>query len=240
MRKWFVFMLFMFFTACASSPVDMSKSAEEAYQKAQRIMELEEYGRAILDLEKFSSKYPYSRFATPAELMRLEAAYLDGQYILSETLGLRFVDAHPDDEKRVYAQYLVAMSYYKQSYSAKLDQQFSHRSRDAFLDLNQQFPVNDYSQDIQKYLTILTNRVAEHEVIVGKFYWDKKRYVAATNRFLYVKNKYATADVTAEALFYLVQSYQALQQFAQAREIESLLKSDFSQSEWAGKAALLM
>jgi outer membrane protein assembly factor BamD len=230
----------MMLTACASDPIQLSKSAEDDYTKAQVYMDNENYSQATLFLEKFSSTYPYSKYASAAELMRVEASYQSGEYILSETLGLRFVSAHPEHKERVRAQFLVAMSYYKQTHSADLDQQFSHRSRDAFVTLNQQYPNNVYQKETQKYLTILTNRIAKHEIIVGKFYFDKENFVASTNRFLLVKNEYLNSSSAEEALYYLIASYIALQQKAYADEVYQTLKSSFPQSDWYKKATKLM
>ncbi|MDX8386993.1 MAG: outer membrane protein assembly factor BamD, partial [Ghiorsea sp.] len=228
-------------TACASDPaLQLSKSAEEDYNKAQVYMDNENYGQAILFLEKFSAKYPYSKYASKAEKMRVEASYLDNQYILSETLGLRFMSAHPDHQDRVRVQFLVAMSYYKQSHSADLDQQYSHRSHDAFVALNQQFPNNAFAQETAKYLNIMTNRIAEHEIIVGKFYFDNERYIAAINRFTLVKNDYLGSKFVDEALYYLVATYIAVDQVALANETYATLKSKFPQSNWFKKATALL
>lgn len=227
-------------TSCASDPVLLTKSAEEDYNKAEYLMEDGNYAGAAMFLEKFSAKYPYSQYATSSELLRLEAAFKDEQYVLSETLGLRFADAHPDHKDRIYAEYLVAMSYYKQSSSSQLDQQFSHRSRDAFLTLNKQFPNNAYTQDIQKYLAVLTNRVAENEMLIGKYYFNKNLYVAAVNRFLFVKNKYMNADIAAESLYWLTSTYVELDLQTYAKEAKDLLQQKFPQSEWHKKAELLM
>jgi len=235
-----IIILSLLLTSCAGNPISLSKSAEEDYLRGQRYIANEEYGQAILFLEKFSVKYPYSQYATSAELLRLKASYLDQQYVLSETLGLRFTKAHPNHKDRAYAQYLVAMSYYKQSSTAMLDQQFSHRARTAFLELNQQFPSNNYTNDIQNYLQIITNRVAEHEMIVGKFYLDKKLYVAATNRFLNIKNTYQDTTIYDESLYYLITSYLALKQKVYAQEIIAQLQQRNPDSEWLKKAKILM
>lgn len=223
-------------SACASKTLELSKSAELDYQRAVQMVESDENAKAILFLEKFSAKYPYSQYAAAAELLRLKAAYNDGQYILSEVLSQRFADAHPEHPELVYAHYLHAMSLYKQSSSALLDQQFSHKSRDAFLQLNQAYPSNPYTADIQKYLKILTNRVASYETTVGKFYLDRHLYVAAANRFILVKNQYLDAERADEALHYLVQTYLALEQQNLAQETQSFLEKNFASSLWLNKS----
>ncbi len=229
----------MILSSCASDPISLTKSAEKDFLKGQSYVDDENYAQAVLFLQKFSARYPYSQYATAAEILLIKAAYHDKQYVLSETLGLRFMDAHPDHKDRVYAQFLVAMSYYKQSSSAMLDQQFSHKSRDAFLELNRQFPNNAYGKDIERYLQVLTDRVAENELITGKFYFDKQLYVAAVNRFLVVKNDYLDAKVAAEALYHLASAYLKLQQQSYAGEIINLLQQKFPQSNWYKKALQL-
>jgi len=243
MLKAFTFILTcstLLLSACISDPVQLSKSAEVDFQRAKQYVASSQYEKAILFLEKFTTKYPYSQYTAAAELMRLKASYFDEQYVLSETLGLRFLDTHPEHKDRVYAQYLVAMSYYQQSSSAMLDQQFTHKSRDAFLELNRQFPVNPYTKDIQKYVYLLTNRVAEHEMIVGKFYLKKKMYVAAVNRFIRIKNDYAEADIADESLYNLAVSYLALKQKHYAQETIHTLEQKFPQSPWNKKASQLI
>lgn len=227
-------------SACMSEPLTLSKSADDDYQKAQALMEREDYAQVIMFLEKFSAKYPYSQYATDAELFRLQAAYLDEQYVLSEVLAQRFIDAHPRHEKRIYAQYLGAMSLYHQSHNALLDQQFSHKSREAFIALNEAFPKNEYTDEINKYLNIITNRVASYETTVGKFYLDKGLYVSAVHRLLVVKNKYMLSESGDEALFYLASAYAALGQDAYVHEITSLLNANFSTSPWLKKAQALL
>jgi outer membrane protein assembly factor BamD len=227
-------------TSCASQALLLTKSAENDFQRGEELIENGEYTRAVLFLERFSAKYPYSKYTNSAEVLRLEASYKDGQYILSETLGLRFMDTHPNHPEYIYAEYLVAMSYYKQSSSAQLDQEFSLKAHDAFVALNEHFPNSIYVQDISKYLGILTNRVAENETIIGKFYFEKQLYIAASNRFLFVKNKYLNADVAPESLYWLLSSYIALDLQSYALEITVLLQQKFPQSEWRKKAELLM
>jgi len=226
-------------SACASKPLELSKSAELDYERGQHLVEVEDYAKALIFLEKFSAKYPYSQYAAGAELLRLKAAYNDGQFVLSEVLSQRFIDAHPDHPDHVYVRYMHAMSLYKQSSSAQLDQQFSHKARDAFLALNQAYPSNPYSAEIQKELQVLTNRVASYETSVGKFYLDKHLYVAAANRFILVKNEYLDANRADEALYYLVNTYRALGQAELAQETQALLDKNFAASPWRNKKSLI-
>jgi outer membrane protein assembly factor BamD len=220
------------FVSCATEQLKLSDSAEKDYHKAERLIENEEYTRASLFLEKFSAKYPYSKYARDAEFLRMKSAYKGGEHILSEVLAQRFIKAHPDSDRRIDAEYLLAKSFYAESSPAKLDQSFSHKALDAFVSIKQRFPSSKYTTKVNAYITELTNRVAEHELIVGKFYYDKAYFVAAANRFIFVKNNYKKAEAAEESLYWLASSYTALKQENLAKETSTLLAKEFPNSHW--------
>jgi len=240
MFKYILIIVALVLSACASDPIDFSASAKEDYLKGKSLIASGKQARAVMFLEKFAAKYPYSKYASKAKILRLEAAYLDEQYVLSETLALRFIDTHPTHPQLAHVQYLLAMSYYQESSNAYHDQQFSNKARDAFVALNQKFPNNPNFQQAQQYIQELTDRLARHEMIVGEFYFDKKLYVAAANRFILAKNKYPNSSLIDEILYHLVASYKALEQIDYAKETLSLLQRKPAQNKWRKQAEALM
>ncbi|MCF6208550.1 MAG: outer membrane protein assembly factor BamD [Ghiorsea sp.] len=240
MLKYTLIIAALLLNACASEPLNVSKSAKDDYFKGKSLIASERYAQAVLFLEKFSAKYPYSEYATKTKILRIEAAYFDEQYVLSETLALRFIDTHPTHPQQAHIQYLLAMSFYQQSSNANHDQQFSNKARGAFVALNQDFPDNPNLSQAKQYIQELTNRLAEHELIVGKFYFDKKFYVAATNRFILAKNTYPDAQKNDEVLYYLTASYIALKQQAYAKDTLNILRHKYAQGPWRTQAESLM
>jgi outer membrane protein assembly factor BamD len=241
MFKYILIIAAFLLSACASNEsLHLSESAKKDYLKGKSLIESEYYARAVQFLDKFSAKYPYSEYATKAKILRIEAAYLDEQYVLSETLASRFLDTHPTHPQFAHVQYLLAMSYYQESSSANHDQQFSNKARDTFVALNQKFPHNPNFKQAQQYIQELTDRLAEHELIIGKFYFDKKLYVAATNRFIQAKNNYPTSQKVDEILYYLVASYVALKQKEYAKEVLNTLQNKHAQNQWRKQAEALM
>ncbi len=241
MFKFFlVFTVILLMSGCASEPLQLSSNAKKDYFKAKSLIEDNQVARAVVFLDKFSAKYPYSEYATKAELLRTEAAYLDEEYVLSETLALRFLKAHPRHPKRVRAQYLLAMSFYHESSGPTHDQSFTAKARDAFITLNQSFPNNPYQDEATRYIQELTDRLAEHELIVGKFYFNKKLYVAAANRLIQLKNDYPKSTRLDESLYYLTATYIALKQKTYAQETLQLLQEKFGENKWFTKAKALM
>jgi len=229
-----ILILFSFLlVSCAAEELTLSDSAEADYHKAGRLIDNKEYNRASLFLERFSAKYPYSKFARDAEFLRIQAAYKGGEYILSEVLAQRFIKAHPLSNKRIDAEYLLAKSYYAESSPAKLDQSFSHKARDAFISLKKRYPNSKYAEKVEAYIAELTNRVADHELLVGKFYFERSYYIAAANRFIFVKNNYIKTKSAEESLYWLALVYTKLKQLSLAKETSSLLAQRFPQSTWS-------
>ncbi len=240
-RLLFLLVLILSLSSCATtSDLTLSDSAEKDYHKAQSLMSEEFYGRANLYLGKFTAKYPYSRFATPAEILHMKAAYLNEEFILSEVLSNRFLEAHPNHPERDYVEYILGMSYFHQSESEHHEQVFSKKARKTFEDLLQRSPDNAYAAETTANLKIIINRIAEHEMIIGKFYFDHEYYVGAANRFTVVKNDFLESDIAPESLYWLAASYIELEQHDYAQEVITTLSQQFSGNAWQKKAENLM
>jgi len=221
---------------CATNDKQHKSSAKQEYERAKLLMKKGNYDTVTMDLEKFSTKYPYSHYATQADLLRIFSAYKDGQYVLSETLSKRFIEKHPRHANVDYAKYMLAMSYYKQRSSAEKDASMNQLAIDAFKRLLNEHPESTYAKDGKKRLQSLYNSLAKHELTVGKFYYDKDRFVAAANRFQEVVRLYQTTPSIEESLYYLSASYAKMGLATDAQQIALLLQYNYPNSSWSSKA----
>jgi len=212
-------------------------TAQREYEHAKHLISTGDYSQATIDLENYASHHPYSKYAIRAELLRIFAAYKDGQYILSETLSSRFIDRHPRHANVDYAKYMLAMSHYRERSSAENDPTQSMAAIDAFKALLKEHPESAYVGDARRYLQKLYNTLGSHELSVGKFYFDNDRFVAAANRFQVIIEKYQTTPAIEEALYYLAASYAKLGLHDDARQSAILLQHNYPKSSWAEKAA---
>ncbi len=210
--------------------------AQQAYENAKRLIAKGSYADVAMSLEKFSANYPYSKYATQAELLRIFAAYKDEEFVLSETLSKKFVERHPTHANVDYAQYMLAMSYYKERSPAEKDATMNQMAIDAFKKLLKDHPDSAYAKDGQSRLQSLYNTLAKHELTVGKFYYDRDRFVAAANRFLTVVRLYQTTPSIEEALYYLAAAYARMSMDKDARQTAALLRYNYPNSSWSAKA----
>ncbi|MDQ6987633.1 MAG: outer membrane protein assembly factor BamD [Mariprofundaceae bacterium] len=229
-------LLALFITGCASD--DAVKSAAQAdFDTAKKKLEKGHYGEVALTLQDFTTKHPYSKYATQAELLRLFAAYKGGEFILSEVLSKDFVERHPRHPDVDYAKYMLAMSHYRQSSPSERDQEQTIGAIKGFKRLLKEHPESSYAKDGANRLQRLYKRLAGHELNVGKFYFDKGRYVAAANRFQVILEKYQTTDAIEEGLYWLAASFDRLGITENARQTAIILKHTYPNSDWSRKAA---
>lgn len=223
--------------ACATDQAKQTDTARADYEKAKKMLAKGNYSDADMFLEKFGGRHPYSKYAIQAELLRIFAAYKERQFVLSETLADEFLRRHPRHPDADYAQYMLGMSHYRESSPSENDQSQTRAAIASFRTLLEKYPESAYAKDAARRLQHLYNRLGAHELNVGKFYFDRERYVAAANRFQVVVEKYQTTPAIEEALYYLAASWNKLGVTDDARNAALLLRHNYPKSEWSRKAA---
>ncbi len=232
-----LFLTALIIVGCSKHDDHLYKSgAQKEYEEAKHLMAKGSYGLVAMNLEKFSANYPYSKYATQAELLRIFAAYKDAEFVLSETLSKKFVERHPTHANVDYAQYMLAMSYYKERSPAEKDPTMNRLAIEAYKKLLKDHPDSAYAKDGQSRLQSLYNTLAKHELTIGKFYYDRDRFVAAANRFQEVVRLYQTTPSIEESLYYLAASYANMDMGKDARQIATLLRYNYPNSSWSTKA----
>ena len=217
---------------CATDKPSLSEQAELDYNKGKEMVEAKRFGEATVFLEHFTAKHPYSKYAPQAELLRMYASYMDGQEVLSEVLADRFLEQHPTYTDRDYAMYMLAMSHYKERTSAERDATHTRLAIEAFNKLIQAYPQSNYAADGRQRLQQLHNELAGHELTVARYYFSKRRFVAAANRAQVVVEQFQTSPQIEEALYILAASYQQLNLPQEASDAALLLQRNYPSSKW--------
>ncbi|MGB0748348.1 MAG: outer membrane protein assembly factor BamD [Magnetospiraceae bacterium] len=219
--------------ACSSDPVEYEARPPEAlYSDA--LSNLEQ-GNASVAMELFDEvdrQYPYSRWATNAQLMSAFAAY-DGQKYDEAIIGLdRFIQLHPSHKDVAYARYLRALCYYEQISDVTRDQKMTEYAQGALRELIQRHPNTEYARDAQIKLDLTYDHLAGKEMEIGRYYQRWGHHLAAINRFQRVVDKFQTTTHVPEALHRLVESYTALGMVVEANRAAAVLGHNFPGNEW--------
>ncbi|MDX8390869.1 MAG: outer membrane protein assembly factor BamD [Mariprofundaceae bacterium] len=221
-------------TGCASDQ-SLQGVAETDYKLAVEMIKGDDYEKATLFLQGYSATHPYSSYAIHAEILRIFSSYKGGEYTLTETLCEEFLRRHPRHKDAAYIKYILAMSHYLQVSPPEKDQGETLAAIQGFERLIRDHPGTPFADDASRRLQKLHNHLAQHEVDVGRFYFERDLFLASLNRFQEVMVNYQTTPAIEEALFYLAASYAALSHMAEARDAALLLQHNFPDSHWSDK-----
>ena len=76
------------------------------------------------------------------------------------------------------------------------------------------------------------DQIAGKEMQIGRYYLERREYLAAVNRFRTVVEEYQTTRHVEEALHRLTESYLALGIVPEAQTAAAVLGHNFPDSEW--------
>jgi outer membrane protein assembly factor BamD len=127
---------------------------------------------------------------------------------------------HPASPALDYALYLKGLvnfndnlglfSFISRQDLSERDQKAAKDSFEAFSELSTRFPDSRYTQDARQRMTYIVNSLAQYEVHVARYYFQRGAYVAAISRAQVAVADYQGVPALEEALYILIQSYDAL------------------------------
>ena len=205
---------------------------ETLYNRAADALDSGGHVEATKLFEDVERQYPYSQWATKAQLMAAYSSY-EAQLYDDAILALdRFIQLHPGNDHVDYAYYLKALSLYEQISDVRRDQKMTKDALDALNVLIRRFPDCKYSRDAMLKRDLTTDHLAGKEMEIGRYYLNRGHINAAINRFRMVVLRYQTTTHTAEALHRLVESYLTLGVQDEAIRIAAVLGYNYPGSKW--------
>ena len=182
----------------------------EAYRKG---LESLDEGDVLFAAKKFNEAeilFPQSDWAPKSALMAAYSYYSQDYFGDAIAELDRFIKIYPQHENLDYAYYILAICYYEQIVDEKKDLQSIMSAKKNFDIILKKYPNTDYSQDSEFKIDLINDILAAKEMYVGRYYFDKKKWIPAINRFRAVIDNYETTMYTEEALHRLVEVYYML------------------------------
>jgi len=207
----------------------------EAYKEGLR--ELEK-GDALYAAKKFNEAeilFPQSEYAPKAALMAAYSYYTQNYYGDAIAELERFLKIYPNHPNIDYAEYLLGLCYYEQIVDEKKDLQSIISSKTVFLNLIEKYPNTDFAIDAKFKLDLINDILAAKEMYVGRYYFSKKKWISAINRFRTITDDYDTTIYVEEALHRLVEIYYIIGLEEEAIKYANLLGYNYNSSEWYKK-----
>jgi outer membrane protein assembly factor BamD len=232
-------------SACASkNNVDPTAnwSPNRIYSEAMDERNSGNYEKAIGLFEKLEGRAAGTPLAQQAQLEKAFAHYKAGEQPQAVATLDRFIRLHPTSPALDYALYLRGLvnfndnlglfgSLARQDLSER-DQKAAKVSFESFKELAERFPDSRYAPDARLRMTYIINSLAQSEVHVARYYLQRGAHVAALNRAQQAVTDYQGVPAAEEALFIMVQAYEALNMTDMATDTRRVLEANFPGSRF--------
>ncbi len=232
--------------AQADNRVKYQVTAQENYENGEEKLKIKAWQGAAKYFAFIRARFPYSKYAVLAEL-RLSDAEFGAENYLQAVDGYKiFSKSHPTHDMVLngYTSYRVGEAYYKllpgswwllppareKDQSATSD---AHRQLSKFI---KKFPKSPYYDKAIKRLVEINTRLAQHEMYVAKYYWERNKPMGTVLRLRSLLEKHRGTKLDAPAMYLLGQAYVKVKMNERAKEVWTELVKTHPKHSRAGDA----
>jgi outer membrane protein assembly factor BamD len=239
----FIF-LFILLNACSKevkkeniiSETDINLQLKEVYQEG---LDSLDKGDVLYAAKKFNEAevlFPQSIWAPRAALMAAYSYYSQNYYGDAIAELERFIKIYPNHESISYVHYLLGICFYEKIVDEKKDLKAILNAKEKFTYIIKTYSGSDYAFDSELKLDQVNDILASKEVYIGRYYFEKKKWIPAINRFKSVIDNYSTTIYVEEALHRLVEIHFILGLKEESEKYAYLLGYNYQSSQWYEKS----
>ena len=241
------FLIILLCLSCSKKDIEKSKINEvnlesqmiEAYEEGLKELKA---GDVIYAAKKFNEAeilFPQSEYAPKSALMAAYSYYSQNYYGDAIAELIRFLRVYPNHKDIAYAEYLLGLCYYEQIIDEKKDLQSIINAKKTFRNLISKYPDSEFATDATFKIDLINEVLAGKEMFIGRYYFDKKKWIPAINRFRIVVDNYETTIYVEEAIHRLVEIYYILGIETEAKKYANLLGYNYQSSQWYEKSFIV-
>ncbi len=241
------FLIILLCLSCSKKEIEKSKINEvnlesqmiEAYEEGLKELKA---GDVIYAAKKFNEAeilFPQSEYAPKSALMAAYSYYSQNYYGDAIAELIRFLRVYPNHNDIAYAEYLLGLCYYEQIIDERKDLQSIVNAKKTFRNLISKYPESEFATDATFKIDLINEVLAGKEMFIGRYYFDKKKWIPAINRFRIVVDNYETTIYVEEAIHRLVEIYYILGIETEAKKYANLLGYNYQSSQWYEKSFIV-
>lgn len=226
-------------SACNSDPdIDISKisantdPADKLYAQGLANLNAGNVGEAKAKFAAIDKQDPFSEEARKALVMSTFLNYRNGQFDEAIVAGNRYMKLYPQSKDAAYVQYLIGLAFYKKIPDVTQDQRYAAETIKAMQAVVDNYPTSEYVDDARAKIRMAKDQLAGKEMQVGRYYQERKEYLAAVSRYRNVVESYQNTNQVQEALARLVECYYAMGVMSEAQTAAAVLGANYPDSQW--------
>lgn len=215
MRKFFTFSLFFLLVSCGGknvatnpSDTDLDEPDRVLFERAMNDLERHKLTVARLTLQTLINTYPDSEYLPQAKYKLAESFYREGSTSMLGQAEAEFKDYitfFPTSDLADDAQLMVAMTHVKQMEKSDRDRTQALLAEVELKAMIDDYPDSPLLDEAKRTLRAVQEVLAEGVYRIGNFYYLRKSYPAAADRYKEVLTKYRDFSGAPDALFNLAE-----------------------------------
>lgn len=187
---------------------------------------------AQMKFDAVDRQHPFSEYSRRSLVMSTYLKYRSGDNDGAVLAGERYMKLYPQSKDAAYVQYLIGLAYAKQIPVVTQDQRASARTIEAMLKVVNGYPTSEFVDDAQTKIRFARDNLAGKEMQIGRYYQERKEYLAAVTRYRTVVEQFGNTNQVEEALARLVESYYSLGLVDEAQTAAAVLGHNYPESDW--------
>lgn len=241
--KVMVFIMLLVISSCGKkAEVKLTSDAdfENAFSKANKFINGQQYEEARNLLDKIKASDTTDKYGPVAQL-RLGDSYIkEEEPELAIEEYRRFLDFYPGHKYAPYAQYQIAMVFFNETGDSERGYASAREALKEFEALERIYPRNPYKDDVNARIQRCREVLADHEFMVGVFYYKKKAYSGALLRLLGLLETFPDYAKEADVFYHIAMVYKGLGDNKKASEYFKLILTKYPEGKIAKKAKTAM
>ena len=210
----------------------LESQVQEAYNEG---MDALEGGDVLFAAKKFNEAeilFPQASSAPQSALMAAYSYYTQDYYGDAIAELQRFLKIYPSHKDSAYVYYLLGVCYYEQIVDEKKDLKSIVNAKETFQIILKRYPNTEYAIDAEFKIDLIDDILAAKEMYLGRYYFEKKKWIPAINRFREIIDNYDTTIYAEEALHRLVEVHYNIGLIDEAEKYAQLLGYNYQSSKW--------
>ena len=216
--------------SCSTQRPEGKTEAEVLMKEATILMGKGSYLLATEKLNKIRSQYPYSYYATHAELLQADILFKQESYVEAASAYVLFRDFHPKHKEMAHVIWMIGESYYKQLPST-FDRDLAPgvEAVQYYRELIALFPNNEKRKEAEDRINFIQKQLKQKEQYIADFYFKTKDYQSARHRYLDILEKFQDKNLKEHSMVRILLSSYHLKQKDDCVKYYDLYKKKISE-----------
>ncbi len=214
-------------------------ASDEALFKAGQESAKKDTEKARLYFRQVIESFPKSFYAQRAKLAIADSYFEkgdEGSMILAASEYREFIQLYPFSPSAPFAQFQIAMSYYKKALKPGRDQTKTNQALLEFRKVTANFPSSEEAGKVPALIAECEERLATHALTIGEHYYKAYAVKAAISRLTEILTNYPSFSKMDQVYFFLADSYYKANKPEEAVPFFTKLVTDYPKSDLAEKA----